>query len=303
MFQKIVDFLYRNPLSQLKTWRRFGGYLSYKKMLLAQNEMESASKKIIVKCEKNQLPPIEVCFLTGKRFWYQTVFCAYSLQKVTPNPIHFTFYDDGTLSELGNIKNQIPNSKIIYIDEIELRLKKYLPISKYPYLHHKREVYKHIRKLTDVYAGTSGWKLMLDSDMLFTQIPSELINWLKNPTIPIYMQEEITSYGYSKDVMEKLSGTIINECINVGCLGLNNSLIDWDKLELWAKTLEESHGTSYYLEQALSAMIIGDKTCLKLSKEQYVVYPKPLIDYPNAILFHFVDLSKAEYFRSAWKKI
>ena len=303
MFQKAVDFFYRYPLSQLKTWKRFGGYINYKKMLLAQKEMERAAKNLNVKTETSQLPTLEVCFLTGKKFWYQTVFCAYSLQKVTPNPIHFTFYDDGSLGELSNIKDQIPNSEIIYIDEIELRLKEFLPISKYPYIHQKRELYKHLRKLTDVYVGTTGWKLMLDSDMLFTQIPTEILDWLENPTMPIYIQEEISSYGYPNEVMEKLSGKPIKEFINVGCLGLNSNLIDWDKIELWAKTLEATHGTSYYLEQALSAMIIGDIECKKLDKSAYVVYPKSNMNYPDAKLFHYVDLSKAQYFKEAWRNV
>jgi len=303
VIQKIVDTLYRNPRGKWNHWQRFGGYVDYQKMLSAQKEMEKAAKNLYVNYKHSLLPELKVCFLTGNKFWYQTLFCAYSLQKVTPNPIHFTFYDDGTLDLIANIKDQIPNSTAIYTSEIENRLNTYLPAEKYPYLHHKRKVYKHIRKLTDVYVGTKGWKLMLDSDMLFTHTPTEMVDWLLNPTIPLYMQETESAYGFPKDYMEVLTKTTIWDCINVGCLGLNNEIIDWDKLEYWAKNLEEKFGTSYYLEQGLSAMILGNKACLQLDKERYVVYPNANVVYPNAKLFHYVDLSKAEYFRNAWKSI
>ncbi len=303
MIQKIVDTLYRNPRSNWNLWQRFGGYFEYQKMLSAQKDMAIAAAKLFVFNENNFLKELDVCFLTGKKFWYQTLFCAYSLQKVIPNPIHFTFYDDGTLDQVANIKGQIPNSTVIYTSEIESRLSSYLPLEKYPYLHHKRIVYKHIRKLTDVYVGTRGWRLMLDSDMLFTHTPTEIVDWLSNPTMPIYMQEEESAYGFPKDYMEGLSNSTIPDCINVGCLGLNDRLIDWDKLEYWAKNLEETFGTCYYLEQALSAMIIGNNDSLRLDRDRYVVYPKASLIYDNANLFHYVDLSKAEYFRNAWKKI
>ena len=115
MIQEIVDTLYRKPRSNWNLWQRFGGYFEYQKMLSAQKDMEKAAESLYIKNEHNLLPELNVCFLTGKKFWYQTLFCAYSLQKITPNPIHFTFYDDGTLDQVSNIKGQIPNSTFLEI--------------------------------------------------------------------------------------------------------------------------------------------------------------------------------------------
>ncbi|MFP5042393.1 hypothetical protein [Parasediminibacterium sp. JCM 36343] len=301
MFQAIINTLYRKPRSQWNIWKRFGGYFEYKKMLAGEKEMRQAAKNLVVSKEKNGLPILQVCFLTGKKFWHQTVFCAYSLQKVTPNNIHFTFYDDGTLSEITTIKTQVPNSTCVFINEIEGKVKAVLPESQFPYLNHKREVYKHIRKLTDVHAGSTGWKLILDSDMLFKNKPTEIIEWLKNPHQPIYMQDIKNAYGFPKPYMEDLANTPVPDLINVGCIGLKSESIDWQKIEYWAKSLEEKYGNSYYLEQALSAMIIGNTTSIVLAKDEYIVYPNLEKSSPKAKLLHYVDLSKAGYFTKEWR--
>ena len=266
--------------------------------------MQDASKKIVVASPQIDLPILNVSFLTGKKYWYQTVFCAYSLQKVTPNPIHFTFFDDGSISEVSNIKIQVPHSTIISAEEIDSNLNQFLPLEKYPHLHHKRKVYKHIRKLTDVYTSGDGWKLMLDSDMLFWKEPKTMIDWLLNPKQPFHILDSETAYGYSFDVMEKFTKTKIYDKINVGALGLHTDMVDFDKLEYWAKTLEQNYGTSYYLEQALSAMIIGDKKCIVGNKTDFIVYPsKNQVIERQGVLQHYVDVSKKWYFEYGWKNV
>lgn len=305
MLQSLVNILYRYPHSQWKTWQKFGGYFAYKQLFKDEKRMQLAAENIIIQAPINNLQTLNVCFLTGKKFWHQTLFCAYSLQKVCSNPIHFTFYDDGTLSEIKNIKHQISNSTIIYITEIEQNLNQNLPKSKHPYLHKKRQEYKHIRKLTDVYTDSNpNWKLMLDSDMLFWKTPSQIINWLQNPEKPFYVLDCETAYGYPLPEMCKLCGSEIKEKINVGALGLCKNIVDFDKLEYWARQLEENLGTSYYLEQALSAMLIGDKISEIGNAEDYIVYPteKQIIEKVG-ILHHYVDVSKKWYFKEAWKKI
>lgn len=305
MLQSLLNTFYRYPRSQWKTWQKFGGYFAYKQVFEDEKQMQKASETIAVQKPENDLQELKVCFLTGKKFWHQTVFCAYSLQKHSPNPIHFTFYDDGSLHEIINLKQQVPNSKVVTSQEIEQNLIENLPIEKYPYLHHKREVYKHIRKLTDVYTDkNSEWKLMLDSDMLFWKTPTQMLEWLKNPNKPFYILDCETAYGYDLEVMGKLSNSNIKPKINVGALGLCKNYVDFDKLEYWAKTLEQNHGTSYYLEQALSAMLIGNKDPEIGKAEDYIVYPtENQVKSQTGVLQHYVDVSKKWYFKDAWKKI
>ncbi len=306
MFQSIVNTLYRHPKGQWELWNKFGGYFEYRKMLASETEMLKASETLVVETPENRLAAIEVSFLTGKKYWHQTIFCAYSLQKVTPNPVHFTVYDDGSFDEvlIEKIRSQIINSTIVSHKEILERIAVSLPASKYPYLHHKREVYKHIRKLTDVHAGSKGWKLMLDSDMLFWKEPTQMIEWLKNPVGPFYILDIDNAYGYPVSELEKLTHVRIPQKMNVGAIGLQSETIDFDKLEHWAKTLETNFGNSYYLEQALSAMLVGNKPCTVGNQNDYIVFPAPdQIASKEGVLQHYVAESKKGYFTEAWRSL
>lgn len=67
--------------------------------------------------------------------------------------------------------------------------------------------------------GIYGWKLVLDSDMLFSLLSNE-IEWLKNPTRPIHIMDIQNYYGYSKDLMESVSKKRIPDRLNVGVIGI-----------------------------------------------------------------------------------
>lgn len=299
MLQKIINQLYRYPKSYWKNIQRFGGFISYRKMMLARKQMQKASKK---------LPPIisykdgfPIYFLTGKSHLYQTLFCAYSLFKVTNEKIQFTLVDDGSFNEelIQQALQQMPNVSLVLKTEIEKNLESILPKNEHPYLHHKRKVYPHIKKLTDIHTlNPNTFKLVLDSDMLFWNEPTEIINWLKNPNGALYMLDCDESYGYDRDLMQRLCGFEIPKLMNVGAFGLNSDIINWNNLESWCKTLEEKQGASYFLEQALSAMLIANENKTILIREKYIVNPN---DDNLGTLFHYVDLSKEKYFNSDWK--
>ena len=302
MLQNIINTIYRYPKSNWQHWQKFGGYFAYKRMLTAEALIKIAAKSVKVQTPDSSLYTLNVCFLTGKKYWHQTVFCALSLQKFTDHPVHFTFYDDGTFTEtlIQKYQQQIPNSTFIPLKQIEENLNVFLPIKKYPYLNHKRQIYKHIRKLTDIHAGNTGWHLVLDSDMLFWKEPTQLVQWLKNPTQPFYMVDIANAYGFPVPEMEKLANTTIADKINVGLIGLKSEGIDFDKLEYWAKTLENNFGKSYFLEQALTAMLIGSQICEVANPQEYIVYPtQQQVENKVGTLHHYVDVSKKWYFTNA----
>lgn len=301
MIQSLINQLYRFPVSKWKTINRFGGLISYKKMLAGKREMIKASTK---------LPPIlsdehgySIYFLTGKNYLFQTFFCAFSLVQASNNSFQFILIDDGSFDELlkTQAKEQMPGVKIISKVEIADNLLAKLPIQDFPYLHRKREVYPHIKKLIDIHTiNDQGYKLVLDSDMLFWDEPIEIIDWLKNPSGALHMVDCEESYGYNKDLMESLCEAKIPELVNVGILGLQSKTINWIALERWAKTLEETEGASYFLEQALSTMVIANQKRTILSNDDYLVNPNDG-EERQKILGHYVDLSKKEYFETAWK--
>jgi hypothetical protein len=107
------------------------------------------------------------------------------------------------------------------------------------------------------------------------------------------MVDSEESYGYSRPLMKKLCGSDTPDLLNVGIIGLESASIDWDKIEHWVREMELAEGKSYYLEQALSAMIIGNKESKVLSKDEYIVFPdKKVIENFEGVLHHYVDLSK-----------
>ncbi|NTE04811.1 glycosyl transferase [Agrobacterium tumefaciens] len=304
MYQKLINHLYRYPKSKWKTIQRFGGLMSYRKMLAGKQEMRKASALLpaIVSIPDGY----RIYFLTGQDYLYQTLFCAFSLTKVSKTPFQFILIDDGSFDQdlTNQATTQMPGVKIITKEEIMANLEAKLPAKDYPYLHNKRKVYPHIKKLIDVHTLEDGdYKLVLDSDMLFWNEPKEIIDWLKNPTGTLHMIDCEESYGYNKNLMELLCKAKIPEMVNVGTIGLNSKSINWMTVEYWAKTLEETEGASYFLEQALSAMIIANQNQIQLDGAEYLVNPNEHQIKNQTKLYHYVDISKKYYFEIAWRKI
>ncbi|NEU06793.1 glycosyl transferase [Flavihumibacter sp. R14] len=303
LFQHLINIFYRHPKSALKKYRRFGGILNYLKINNERNLMKKASLNLPTVISNPEGLPIY--FLTGKDYLYQTLFCIHSLSKATKVNFKFILIDDGSMDDLirRQIHHQLPGSQIITSLMIKENLNNFLPQHLYPYLHHKRSIYPHIKKLTDIHTiPGSSWKLVLDSDMLFLNEPDELISWLQEPKEPLHMIDCEESYGYSEKLMSELSRTTIPSLVNVGAIGLNSQQINWKTLEAWAQSLEEKEGACYYLEQALTAMLIGDKKSTVLDKKKYIVNPSQNdIINQNGVLHHYVDLSKEGYFKKAWK--
>ena len=303
MLQKIINIIYRYPKSNFERYKRFGGYLSYRKMMEGSLKMAQESFDLApVQSYSDGLP---VYFLTGKKYLYQTLFCIRSLVKACDAKFRFILVDDGSFDNaiINQIEKQLPGATIVTSQEIEKNLQKHLPQNLYPALHAKRKVYPHIKKLTDVHTiEHDEWKAVLDSDMLFWNKPTELLNWLNKPDKPLHMKDCVESYGYTPQLMEQLCNDTIPQLLNVGTIGLKSSAINWAQLDNWVEVLEQKEGASYYLEQALTAMLIGSNKTIALNAEKYIVNPASL-EQPNDVLHHYVDLSKKIYFTSAWKKL
>ena len=249
---------------------------------------------------------LEISFLSGNKFWYQTCFCAYSMAQQSKVNLRPIIYDDGTLqpNQQAELQRLFPNVQIVSQGTIQARLEAHLPAQQFPSLRQRRLIYPNLRKLTDIHIGSSGWKLVLDSDMLFFQAPTLLINWLRSPQEPCHMMDVETAYGYSSTLMESLAGSPIPDRINVGICGLNSSALDWHELECWCKTLIEREGTHYYQEQAIVAMLMARQPCTIAPAADYIVLPdRREVRSPKAILHHYVADSKPWYFRYGWRGV
>lgn len=303
--QRIIDKLYRYPKSKLLKIRKQGGWWNSRVIERERRAMERASEHLFVPYEEAGAP-LEVHFLTGQRYWYQTVFCMYSLQKAAGRAFRWHLYDDGTFDEalIARMQAQAPGTVVHTRQEIEARLRVCLPEQDYPFLWRKRRVYPHIKKLTDIHVGSQGWKLVLDSDMLFYKNPEWLIRWLEAPGPVLHITEGRSSYGYTPGLMKELCGREITPCVNVGVIGLKSEEIDWKTLDTWGETLESREGTSYFLEQALTAMLVEGKPGVHADCNDFVVNPtQAQAEGKQGVMQHYVGYSKQWYYKIAWKAL
>jgi hypothetical protein len=258
------------------------------------------------------LPPLpppeanspEICFLTGARFWHQTAFCAASFQQACGRPVRFVVHDDGTFTAglISEIRRLLTGVTIVSSVEIEQRLDHFLPATRFPALRDQRRSYIHLRKLTDFHVGRHGWRAVLDSDMLFFRHPAKLLEWFAQPAQAIHMLDVDDAYGYPHSTLWDLAGGQLPERVNVGICGLRSDAIDWQQIEDWCAELLRRHGTSYYLEQALVALWLGQHSRIALPADDYRLLPNLAeCRTPTAVLHHYVDLSKRGYFRHAWR--
>jgi len=304
IIQFFINYFYRFPRSKWQNIERFGGLREY--IILRKNKAQMIDKSFFLPEIRSYKEGLKIYILTGQQYLYQTLFCAYSLCKTTDEKIQFILVDDGSFNKklINRINKQMPDVKMILKDEISQNLNNVIPRKQYPYLHHKRKVYPHIKKITDIHTiGDDDFKLVLDSDMLFWNNPIEMIKWLKNPHGCLHMLDTVESYGFDKQLMKFLCGSEIPELLNVGVFGMQSNTINWGDLENWSKNLEENSGPSYFLEQALSTMLAANRNRTILTKKDYVVNPDEDSPYFTDVkLHHYVDLSKKYYFNAAWKK-
>jgi len=279
-----------------------GGLINLTIAKLGRMAMERAALDLSPLPEPAEEAP-EIFYLTGRRFVYQTVFCAVSLGRQAGHSFHFVAIDDGTLRDVdvALLRRILTGIRIIGSREVEGRLDTWLPATRFPELRRRRVAYPHLRKITDVHVGGGGWKLVLDSDMLFHGRPTFILDWLGAPDRPCHMLDVVDAYGYSPRLLRELAGSDLPSRLNVGICGLNSDNIDWDKLEYWCSELVAREGTHYLMEQAIVAMLTAGQPRAAAPERLYVVSPsRSEAERPTAILHHYTASSKAWYFRFAW---
>jgi len=319
---RLKTAFYRQPKDELQRFTRWGPRAYFRCEAWAQ-EMEAAAWKLPVvettqaksgneSCRK----PLEVWFLTGKRFWYQTAFCAWSLARQSDRRMILNLVDDGTMEgrhEQG-LRRLFPDGITVCKEEIHGKIETLLPENRFPILRQRWIDYVNIRKLIDVHLGSKGVKLVLDSDMLFFRRPDALLEWWdaaqgadsneREVWSLCLMTDCVESYGYSRKLMEELAGASILPLLNVGICGLRSEMLDWERLEHWCRRLLEREGTSYYLEQALVAMLAARQPPTIMPAKDYITFPrKDQVVNGRGVLQHYVADSKPWYFGRAWKKI
>jgi len=301
---KILYQAWHRPVGQLRDLIAAGGPFQARRTELGRAEMEAAARSL-PPLPASAGQPLELHLLTGRHFWYQTAFCLWTFARHAGRPLAPVIYDDGTLDAgfREMLARLFPAARFVAQAETIARLNAHLPAARFPVLRERWLNYPNIRKLSDVHAGTVGWKLVLDSDLLFFRRPTLLIDWLAAPAQPLHAVDCETSYGYSRPLLNELAGTPVADLVNVGLTGLNGGEIDWERLESWCRVLIARERTSYYLEQALIAMLVAGRTCQIAPAADYVTLPvEPEARDCRAVMHHYVANSKRCYFQHNWRR-
>ena len=302
---KLALACWHQPVGRIRDSLRQGGPFVVRETERQRREMEAAAVTLPPLPERPGAPLTSLHLLTGRRFWYQTAFCLQSFARHVETGMNAHIYDDGSFDE--TLRGQLTGlgSGLVFHPAATIRscLDDLLPENKFPVLRERWRNYPNIRKLTDPHLGSTGWKLVIDSDLLFFRRPGFLIDWCAAPDRPLHAVDCEESYGYSRALMERLAGAPIPPLVNVGLCGLRSESLDWHELEAWCAELIAREKTSYYLEQALVAMLVArTQPCAVAPGADYVTKPDRAEGMaPRAVMHHYVAESKRWYFRHGWR--
>lgn len=311
MLSRLKTACYRRPREELSRLRRWGPK-AYFNLSRWQREMEEAAERLPTFSQSDEaLPaknasPLEVWFMTGARFWYQTAFCLFSLCQQSRMSYQANILDDGTLKEgqAVNLHRIFPHCRVISLETRIKTVEETLPVERYPTLHHLRRRQPLFRKLVDLHHDSSEWRFFLDSDILFFHPPNELMEHLEKGERPLFQKDCWESYGYSRSLCESLTGRNLPKALNIGVFSLRGDQIDWDEVEEWTSQMIALEGYRYNITQCTVAMIASRLDITVLDANQYRVYPD-VTNLPDttSALQHYVADSKPYYFGEAWRGV
>ncbi len=295
---------WHQPVGRLKESLRNGGPWEERRTERGRREMEAAAWTL-PPVETGKVGEVELHFLSGRRYWYQAVFCLASFALAAKTTVKPVFHDDGSLDDeiFGALRRTFPLATRITEAEIEARLDEHLPATQFPRLRACRERMPLFRKILDPHVGSTGPKLLLDCDLLFFRQPSLIIEWLASPSRPLRATDIQNAYGYPLPLLNELAGCRVDERVNTGILGLRSEEFDWARMEAWCRGLIERQGAHYYQEQALVALHLAGRDAIAAPLGDYVTWPKPPEALAcEAVMHHYVANSKRWYFQRNWRR-
>lgn len=304
---KLALKLWHQPVGRMRDSLRNGGPFVERETERQRLLMVEAAKALPALPQRAGAPRVALHLLTGRKYLFQAAYCLHSFARQSGATLEAHIYDDGSFDD--DLRRQLdrlgPGIVFHPIKEIRAKLDDLLPESRFPVLRERWRNYPNIRKLTDPHLGSTGWKLILDSDLLFFRRPDFLLEWCAAPDRPLHAVDCMESYGYSRPLMEKLAGASIPPLVNVGLCGLRSDGLNWTELEAWCAELIAREKTSYYLEQALGAMLAARaQPCAVAPAAEYLTNPgREEGAHPTAVMHHYVAESKRWYYRHGWRTV
>jgi hypothetical protein len=304
---RIAYQFWHRPRAWLADTRRQGGLRQVWLTARGRTRMETAAHRlppVTVSAPSSGTP--ELAFLTGTRLWFQTAFCLHTFLRHASVRPPVLIVSDGTLTsaQATTLERLFPGATVESPAATSARVQASLAPENFPSFHRLLPSHVLLRKLACIHTPGSPPRLFLDSDMLFQARPVALEAWLQTPSRPLFMTDVTNAYGYSLDILGELTGHPVPERLNTGVSALPAGFLDWTLLDRWLGRLVAAHGTSYYMEQALFALATSGRPYIALATGDYVVTPDvPAARRARGVLHHYVNLSKAHYFRHAWRSV
>lgn len=299
--------LWHRPRQWCDWGRRYGWRLTWR-AARGERAMAAAVRSLPAPPPPQQRLDAPVCFLTGRHFWQQTAFCIHSLLRQGRTGVRLYLASDGTLDPgLGDrLIALFPDARILGHDELDEQTAAALPPARYPTLHAHRRRFVLLRKLTDTLAGQRGYRLFLDSDMLFWRRPDELLNRVGRSE-PLYMADlGDDGYALPRAVLKQRLGVEAAPGVNSGLVGVHAERVDWDLVERACLLLVAEGRDQRLLEQTLWALILAGQDARPLDAGEYRV----VIDSPGLqaalvagrpVLLHYAWHARLPYGADEWR--
>lgn len=248
------------------------------------------------------------CFLTGQKYWYQTVYCIKSLHGQLPGQFRVKLYSDGSLTA-GQVTILKGFAKgLIYVgpDTVGHHLDKVLPRGQFPALRYLRDWHPFFMRMIDIHCSP-GWSIHLDSDMLFFNVPEALRQAHQNKGA-IYMKDLLTDsyYADKEQVLNDKFGINCLDHVNGGIVAYNSDAVDYADLEQKAGVLIEQYPAAgpARIEQTLMSYLLYKQNAVALNEGQYRIFYDENFDTPaTEVVRHYIFKAKRPYLASEWKKI
>ena len=227
---RLLYLFYHWPRAEVRKTVREGGWRERLVDHQARSAMTEAAGQLPPPIFPEAQPPLELHMLTGRAFAFQSAFCLWSFAHAAERNLTPVFHDDGTLSPglIENLQRIFPRARVVASKEAAEKLDDVLPAGRFPFLRDRFFYQPLFRKMISPHLGSHGWKLVLDSDLLFFRRPDFLLQWMHEPDRPLHMSDHADAYGYSRGLLEKLAGGPLPDRVNTGLCGLRSEALDWE---------------------------------------------------------------------------
>ncbi|MDD2765428.1 MAG: hypothetical protein PHE83_15810 [Opitutaceae bacterium] len=290
-------------------WGRAYGWRLTWRAARGDRPMAAAARLLPAQSAAQYRLEIPVYFLTGRHFWHQTAFCVHSLQHFTDTALPLYFASDGTLDATigGRLTTLFPGARILDHHELDERTAAALPPARYPTLHTHRRCFVLLRKLTDTLTDGRGYRLFLDSDMLFWRRPDELLRRARRSE-PLYLADlGDDGYALPRAVLKQRLGVEPASGVNSGLVGAYAERVDWDLIERACKLLVAEGRDQRLLEQTLWAVVLATQEAKPLDAREYRVVINPpglraALAAGRPALLHYAWHARLPYVADEWRR-